>query len=145
MTLLRRRLWGALLLSVLTAISVVPVEAATTSKSGSTTSVQSGSKTTRTGTKPRRRARRAPPPGGVYARNAVVLDPTTGEVLYEKNAAIARPDREPHQADDGDGVPRAEAGPRPRASRSPAPSCKGGGHTQLRNGEQRARSTTCCT
>jgi len=91
MTLLRRRLWGALLLSVLTAISFVPVEAATTSKSGSTTSVQSSSKTTRTGTKPRRRSRRAPPPGGVYARHAVVFDPATGEMLYEKNAAISVP------------------------------------------------------
>lgn len=32
---------------------------------------------------PRRRARR-PPPGGVYSRNAILVDPATGEVLFEK-------------------------------------------------------------
>ena len=38
----------------------------------------------------RRRARR-PPPGGVYARSAIVLDPYTGEVLFEKNSVRAVP------------------------------------------------------
>ena len=28
--------------------------------------------------RPRRRARRAPPPGGDYARNAILCDPATG-------------------------------------------------------------------
>jgi D-alanyl-D-alanine endopeptidase (penicillin-binding protein 7) len=37
-----------------------------------------------------RRARR-PPEGGVYARHAVVIDPSTDEVLYEKNAATTVP------------------------------------------------------
>ncbi len=37
-----------------------------------------------------RRARR-PPPGGVYARCAVVVDPVSGKVLYEKNADLAMP------------------------------------------------------
>lgn len=37
-----------------------------------------------------RRARRAPP-GGVYARSAIVLDPSTGKVLYEKNAETSVP------------------------------------------------------
>jgi D-alanyl-D-alanine endopeptidase (penicillin-binding protein 7) len=37
-----------------------------------------------------RRARR-PPPGGCYARNAIVLDPATGQVLYEKNAGLSVP------------------------------------------------------
>jgi serine-type D-Ala-D-Ala endopeptidase (penicillin-binding protein 7) len=37
-----------------------------------------------------RRARRAPP-GGCYARSAIVLDPGTGQVLYEKNAGVAVP------------------------------------------------------
>src|SRR5260221_4896564 len=31
------------------------------------------------------------PPGGVYARNAIVLDPATGEVLYEKNSSRSVP------------------------------------------------------
>src|SRR5690242_9048443 len=39
----------------------------------------------------RRRGRRAPPEGGVYARHAVVIDPSTDEVLYEKNAAESVP------------------------------------------------------
>src|SRR5262249_39250225 len=37
-----------------------------------------------------RRARRAPP-GGVYARNAILMDPATGEVLFEKNSDLAVP------------------------------------------------------
>jgi len=38
----------------------------------------------------RRRARRAPV-GGVYARYAVVIDPVTERVLYEKNAEVTTP------------------------------------------------------
>ena len=43
--------------------------------------------------KPRPRARRyrRPPPGGCYARNAIVVDPSTGQVLYEKNAQVTVP------------------------------------------------------
>ena len=37
-----------------------------------------------------RRARRAPP-GGCYARSAIVVDPVSGQVLYEKNAEAAVP------------------------------------------------------
>lgn len=37
-----------------------------------------------------RRARRAPP-GGCYARSAIVVDPATGRVLYEKNAEVTMP------------------------------------------------------
>jgi D-alanyl-D-alanine endopeptidase (penicillin-binding protein 7) len=40
--------------------------------------------------KRRRRGRRAPP-GGVYARNAIVVDPGTGAVLFEKNASVSVP------------------------------------------------------
>jgi D-alanyl-D-alanine endopeptidase (penicillin-binding protein 7) len=43
-------------------------------------------------TRHRRRSRRhAPPVGGVYARNAILLDPTTGEVLFEKNSSRSVP------------------------------------------------------
>ena len=38
----------------------------------------------------KRRVRRGPPGGVVYARNAVVIDPLTNEVLFEKNAATGR-------------------------------------------------------
>jgi D-alanyl-D-alanine endopeptidase (penicillin-binding protein 7) len=34
---------------------------------------------------------RRPPPGGVYARSAIVLDPATGQVLYEKNSESSVP------------------------------------------------------
>ena len=37
------------------------------------------------------RRRHLPPPGGVYARNAILLDPTTGEVLFEKNSSRSVP------------------------------------------------------
>ena len=37
-----------------------------------------------------RRARRAPP-GGCYARSAIVMDPATGQILYEKNAEATMP------------------------------------------------------
>jgi serine-type D-Ala-D-Ala endopeptidase (penicillin-binding protein 7) len=37
-----------------------------------------------------RRARRAPP-GGCYARSAIVVDPATGAILYEKNADATVP------------------------------------------------------
>jgi D-alanyl-D-alanine endopeptidase (penicillin-binding protein 7) len=48
-----------------------------------TAATRRGRTTTR---KKRRRARRPPPSGGVYARQALVLDAQTGEVLYAKNA-----------------------------------------------------------
>jgi len=83
-----------------------------------------------------RRARRAPP-GGCYARNAVVLDPSTGAVLYEKNAGLSVPiasltklmttlvflERDPDLSRVAE-VTRAEIA--------------GGGHTQLRNRERAA-------
>jgi len=37
------------------------------------------------------RSSRRAPPGGCYARSAIVLDPATGQVLYEKNAGVAVP------------------------------------------------------
>jgi D-alanyl-D-alanine endopeptidase (penicillin-binding protein 7) len=39
----------------------------------------------------RHRRRLAPPAGGVYARNAILIDPSTGEVLFEKNSASSVP------------------------------------------------------
>jgi serine-type D-Ala-D-Ala endopeptidase (penicillin-binding protein 7) len=39
----------------------------------------------------KRRVRRGPPGGVVYSRNAVVLDPMTNEVLFEKNASRSVP------------------------------------------------------
>lgn len=44
-----------------------------------------------TATKRRARRRRSPPPGGVYARQAFMIDPTNGRVLFEKNADTSVP------------------------------------------------------
>jgi D-alanyl-D-alanine endopeptidase (penicillin-binding protein 7) len=107
------------------------VEAATpTRKSGRATVHRT---TKKAATAKRRRARR-PPPGGVYARHAIVLDPATGKVLFEKNAERAVPiasltklmtalvflEQKPDE-DRSVEVTRTEL--------------RGGGHTRLRRGE----------
>lgn len=82
----------------------------------------------------KRRARR-PPPGGVYARHAIMVDPASGEVLFEKDAARSAPiasitklmtaivflEQDPDLERFAE-VTRAEL--------------TGGGHTQLRNRER---------
>jgi len=81
-----------------------------------------------------RRLHRGPPGGVVYARSAVVLDPVTNQVLFEKNAETSAPiasltklmtamvflDQKPDLGREVE-VTRAEL--------------DGGGHTQLRNHE----------
>ena len=102
-----QRAWRAgtfLLLAALVAWPTTRVEAATaparsTSKSSapsraSKSSVASaGSKAgkKRTASSKRRARRRTPPPGGVWARNAIVLDPTTDQGLVEKNSTRTVP------------------------------------------------------
>ncbi|HTO91987.1 MAG TPA: serine hydrolase [Candidatus Sulfotelmatobacter sp.] len=85
-----RRCAGIFILATLAALPAMTAGDA----HATTTTVKIGSSPSSTTTKHRshhsRRARRAPP-GGVYARNAVVFDPATGEVLYEKNAALSVP------------------------------------------------------
>ncbi len=106
------RAWGALLLVALVALPAMTAAAAThthrTTKSRANTtaatrvtkkaparSALAAHRTTRVGAKhavatrhPRSRRHRAlaPPRGGVYARNAVVIDPATDEVLFEKQS-----------------------------------------------------------
>jgi len=95
MSLTARRPWGALLLAVLMAaptMKVVPAAASPTSPGSAIHgSVPAHVAATHKKKKSiahssRKRARRAPPAGGVYARNALVMDAQTGEVLYAKNA-----------------------------------------------------------
>jgi D-alanyl-D-alanine endopeptidase (penicillin-binding protein 7) len=91
MSLTVRRPWGAMLLAVLTACTTTmvapPAEPSTPSKSTTHVSSARAAATRRARSTARRRGRRrAPPPGGVYARNAVVMDARTGEVLYAKDA-----------------------------------------------------------
>lgn len=86
-------------------------------------------------TRHRRRARRRlPPPGGVYARNAILLDPTTGEVLFEKNSSRSVPIASITKLM----TAMVFLEQQPDLSRSvevTTTELSGGGHTQLRRGE----------
>jgi D-alanyl-D-alanine endopeptidase (penicillin-binding protein 7) len=133
------RRWGVLLLAVATLAPATMAEAAT-AKSRSAGS--SGIEASKPGAKAakKRRARRStsrrPPPGGVvWARNAIVLDPATGAVLYEKNAGASAPCASltkmmtalvflEQKPDFG------------RSVEITAAELRGGGHTQLRRGER---------
>jgi serine-type D-Ala-D-Ala endopeptidase (penicillin-binding protein 7) len=122
-----RALCGALLLTALMAGTITTIGAAAPAHR-STLARRSA-----VGVHHRHRVRRAPP-GGVWARNAIVLDPATGEVLFEKNSDSSVPiaslsklmtmmvflEQKP-DLDREAVVTRDEL--------------DGGGHTQLRNGE----------
>src|SRR5262245_46617283 len=86
MSLCARRLFGAFLLVALTACpAMMPQAAPTAPPSSSSTSIQAASaRRSAPRHRVRRRGRRAPPGGVVWARNAFVLDPSSGAVLYEK-------------------------------------------------------------
>ncbi len=94
------RAWGALFLVALVAWPAMTADAATPAsvdaakKTPAKRTVVTGTKkpvgakqavATRR-SKSRRRRAPAPPRGGVYARNAVVIDPATDEVLFEKQS-----------------------------------------------------------
>ncbi len=105
MSLRALRVWGALLLISLVACPAMTADAATRthrhsakSSTASRTSVRRTTKragTTRRAVSRRTRSRhgrRLPPPkGGVYARNAIVVDPATDRVLYAKDAGETVP------------------------------------------------------
>jgi D-alanyl-D-alanine endopeptidase (penicillin-binding protein 7) len=110
---------------------VQDVQARTTRRTGAAVATTKRRTTARART---HRARR-PPPGGVYARCAVVLDPVSGRVLFEKNADQAVPiasisklmtalvflDQKPDLL---------------RMAEVTREELYGGGHTQLRNHER---------
>jgi D-alanyl-D-alanine endopeptidase (penicillin-binding protein 7) len=139
MSLRAWRPWGALLLIVLAACPATMAEAATpkirTEQAPDFRAAAAHPRSSMRGQARRHRARRAPPGGVVWARNAIVLDPSTGEVLYEKNAGATAPcasltklmttqvflEQQP-DLDRVVEVTQAEL--------------SGGGHTQLRRGEQ---------
>src|SRR5262245_21351745 len=98
------RVTGALLTSALLAASVLTAEAAPVAAvtpaptSGgnpapTTLTVRAGTTAPAATRRTHRRVyrHRVPPEGGVYARNAILLDPLTGEVLFEKNASRSVP------------------------------------------------------
>lgn len=145
MLLRARRVGASLLLVALMACPTTMVEAATGSRSprSSTfrTSASRSSKPTiatrsraRRSRSTRRVVRRRGPVGVVYARNAIIVDPSTDQVLYEKASGSTVPiasltklmtalvflEQKPDLRRDVE-VTREEI--------------RGGGHTQLRNGE----------
>jgi len=115
-----------------------PVRASTTATQTKSASVQASStaaKPTRKTRARRRGGRRLPPGGVVWARNAIVVDPANGDVLYDKNSGASAPcasltkmmtalvflEQKP-DFDRSVEVTNAEI--------------LGGGHTQLRRGER---------
>jgi serine-type D-Ala-D-Ala endopeptidase (penicillin-binding protein 7) len=129
MSLRAPRWLGILFLSGLMASAITTIASATTHHRRHHHSSASGQLA---GTR-HHRARRAPP-GGCWARCAIVIDPASGEVLYDKNSQTAAPiaslsklmtamvflDQQPDLTR-GAVVTREEL--------------TGAGHTQLRNGE----------
>jgi D-alanyl-D-alanine endopeptidase (penicillin-binding protein 7) len=88
------RVTGALLTTALLAATALqagaaPAAAPAPAMTPTVTTVHSGTSTHRTHRHAYRH--RVPPEGGVYARNAILLDPLTGEVLFEKNASRSVP------------------------------------------------------
>jgi D-alanyl-D-alanine endopeptidase (penicillin-binding protein 7) len=90
MTFCAPRTLGALFLLALLAGPARTADAAATPKKTSVHAPATRRAATASTTHRRRRARR-PPPGGVYARSAILIDPGTGEVLFEKNSASTVP------------------------------------------------------
>jgi D-alanyl-D-alanine endopeptidase (penicillin-binding protein 7) len=89
------RVTGALLTTALlaaTALDAGAAPAATPAPPAPTiTTVHRSSGTATHRTRRHAYRHRVPPEGGVYARNAILLDPLTGEVLFEKNASRSVP------------------------------------------------------
>src|SRR5580765_5250863 len=130
---MQSRYWRALSALLFAAVLASPTTTVAAPSAPSTLLSASSTATSRP-TIHRRHSRRAPP-GGVYARNAIVVDPVSGNVLYEKNA--------------GSSVPIAsltklmtalvflEQGPEfDRTVVVTADDIAGAGHTQLRRGEK---------
>lgn len=86
------RAWGLLLLTTLVACPAMMAGSAPAAASPATisASTQNAATAPKKRVQRKRRARRAPP-GGVWASSAIVLDPATGKVLYEKNAERSVP------------------------------------------------------
>ncbi|TMQ71737.1 MAG: hypothetical protein E6K80_04700 [Candidatus Eisenbacteria bacterium] len=92
MSLCARRPHWRLLLVAFLALPAMTAEAAITVQPIQPTILASSSGASRKHVRrAHRRRRRAPPPGGVYASHAVVLDPSTDEILYDKNSAESVP------------------------------------------------------
>jgi D-alanyl-D-alanine endopeptidase (penicillin-binding protein 7) len=91
MSLSARRLIAIAILACLLAPYATTAEAAARSRSRGKSLRTTKATTQSVKKRVRRRGARRAPPGGVWARHAVVIDPATDEVLYEKNAATTVP------------------------------------------------------
>ena len=78
-----------LALAALLTLAAAPLASDASAARSRPTTIQTASSRTRTHARARRGRR--PPPGGVYARCAVVVNPVTNRVLFEKNADRAAP------------------------------------------------------
>ena len=129
------------------AAAAVPSRAATGSgatppaRSGKTPSVRAkqparskGKTAARRGTS-RRHRRLAPPRGGVYARNAIVLDPATDRVLFEKQSEQTVPIASLTKLMSVQVFLEQKPDLR-RVAEVTREEIRGGGHTQLRNRER---------
>jgi len=132
------RRYGALLLVTLTVCPSTTAEAATSKSRGTAKAgIHASGPVAKATTKrcvSRRTGRRAPPGGVVWARNAIVLDPATDTVLYEKNAGASAPCASLTKLMTG----LVFLEQRPDFTRSveiTEGELRGGGHTQLRRGE----------
>lgn len=81
-----------------------------------------------------RRGHRRPPPGGVYARSAILVDPASGEVLFQKNSANQVPIASLSKLMTALVFLEQKPDLGREAEVTPA-EIEGGGHTQLRHGE----------
>jgi D-alanyl-D-alanine endopeptidase (penicillin-binding protein 7) len=84
-------LLSALLATVATMAGAAPIASAAPAAPTPATHRSTAAKPGTTTHRHRAHRHRLPPPGGVYARNAILLDPSTGEVLYEKNSSRSVP------------------------------------------------------
>ena len=131
------RMAGVSFLLAMLAATAMTAEAATTQTSKSGKTSLSASKGTAPASsrkaRPRRRARRLPP-DGVYARNAILIDPSTGEVLFAKNSDRSVPIASLTKLMTA--LVFLEQKPALDTEVEVTPvELKGGGHTQLRKGE----------
>ena len=129
---------GVSFLLALFAATAMTAEAATTQpkKTGKTSlSASKGTSPSSTRKKHARRRARRPPPGGVYARNAILIDPSTGEVLFAKNSDRSVPIASLTKLMTA--LVFLEQKPALDTEVEVTPvELKGGGHTQLRRGER---------
>jgi D-alanyl-D-alanine endopeptidase (penicillin-binding protein 7) len=131
-----RTLGVTLMLALLAGVATMADAATTKTTTSPKTTVAASSPakaTAKRRTTTRRRSRRAPP-GGVYARNAILVDPRTGEVLFAKNSDSPVPIASLTKLMTA--MVFLEQKPKlDREVEVTLAELNGGGHTQLRNGE----------